>query len=219
MKLIILAIDYLYALYLKLVSSFVRNRHDNEVVKSPSGTVILIPGVYENGFYFSRLSRRLKDAGYAVVNAELLTGRRAVVASSKCINSYINDKGLKDVILIGHSSGGLIAIACLDLNHQAIRKAIAIAAPFSGVYNGHLLSTKLVKELLPNSELILYINRLSQSLRQSKVISIFPRFDNQIWHHQGSTFAGATNIELTASGHHLVLKSQELCDLIIKSIV
>lgn len=219
MKLTILAIDYLYALYLKLVSYFIRPRHYIEGIESPSGTVILIPGVYENGFYFSKLSRRLEDAGYAVINAELLTGQQPVVASAKCINSYINDKGLKNVILIGHSSGGLIAVACLDLNRQVIKKAIAIAAPFSGVYNGHLLRTKLVKELLPSSELILSINKLSQSPMQSKVISIFPRFDNQVWHHQGSKFAGATNIELTASGHHLVLNSHELSDIIIESIV
>lgn len=212
MKLFISAADYSYAAWLKLNSYFHRSKKIELRKNLP--TVILVPGVYENWFYFRKIQNFLMQLGYNVVNADNIYRGKSLANDTDSLTSYIKDNSLKGVTLIGHSSGGITALKCLS-SSDSIKNIITIATPFSGVMNGHLLRTSLVRELLPNSDEIVNIQALPDDLRK-RVVSIYPAYDNQVWSKSGSLLNGARNIQLKkSSGHHLVLKSEELLSEIL----
>ena len=217
MKVIIGFLDYCYAAILKVASFFVRQ---NPTRLNPDlRTVIVVPGVYETSLYFRNLSKTLQD-NYNVVHAQAIYGHKknmGIQSTAKHISEYIDCKKLTEVVLVGHSSGGLVAVKTLTLNDSRIAKVITIAAPFHGVLNGHLLRTKIVRELLPSSTLIKSFSTLPESIL-SKVTSIYPSFDNQVWSKRGSYLEGAQNMRLNTKGHHLILRSDELSRTIAKAL-
>ena len=118
--------------------------------------------------------------------------------------------------MIGHSSGGLTATRCL-MKSKNISKVITIATPFHGVANGRLLRTKLVRELLPSSEVIKCFSNLDSQILM-KITSLYPRYDNQIWNDKASILNGARNVRVAANGHHLILRSKSLQNAILSEI-
>lgn len=206
MNVFIFITDYSYAAWLKLCSYFYRNEKDVNNENLPA--VILVPGVYENWFYFRKIQSLLIRHGYNVIIADSIYQSESLEKDSEALSTYIYRNSLENVTLIGHSSGGITALKTLSKN-RSINKIIAIAAPFSGVNNGHFLRTVFVRELLPNAHEILEIKALPKALLE-KVISIYPAYDNQIWSKSGSILDGAKNVQLKSKGHHLILNSDEL---------
>lgn len=206
MRILIFIVDYFYAAWLKLNSYFYRNEKLASNTNLP--TVILVPGVYENWYYFRSMKQLLLLRGYNVINADSIYQSESLEKDSDALASYVHGNSHYDVTLIGHSSGGITALKTLSKNSNII-KVIAIAAPFSGVSNGHFLRTGIVRELLPNSHEIAGINKLPKEILK-KVISIYPAYDNQIWSKSGSVLEGAKNVQLKSKGHHLILNSDEL---------
>ena len=132
MRILIFIVDYFYAAWLKLNSYFYRN--EKLVTNANLPTVILVPGVYENWYYFRRMKQLLLLRGYNVINADSIYQSESLEKDSDALSSYVNGNSLYDVTLIGHSSGGITALKSLSKN-SSINKIIAIAAPFSGVSN------------------------------------------------------------------------------------
>lgn len=205
MKILFFIFDYIYAIYVKIVSTLHSTPKHSLDLKKP--TIIFIPGVYENWFYFRHLARELRKT-HNIIYSDALFRSKSISEDSQTIADYIYKNNLDNVTLISHSSGGLTAIKCMVLNRD-ILKTIAIAAPFSGVLNGHLVRTKKVQELLPNSPEINYIHATNKDVYK-KIVSIYPAYDNQVWSTKGSALPNAQNIKLSAQGHHLILKSSKL---------
>ena len=215
MKLLISIYDYCYAVLLKICSYF--HKYEMTTFNPDLPTVIIVPGVYENWFYFRTIRTYLLKRGYNIINADSLYRSKSIAEDANALSSYINDNSFENVILIGHSSGGITALKCLK-NNDRIKKVIAIAVPFSGVKNGHFLRTTRVRELLPNSDEIKNIKIFPTELR-NKAISIYPTYDNQIWSKSGSLLEGVKSIKLKSNGHHLILKSDELLDAISRVLL
>ena len=215
MKLLISIHDYSYAAFLKICSYF--HKYETTAHSGDLPTVILIPGVYENWFYFRKIRTYLLKRGYNIINADSLYRSKSIAEDANALSSYINDNLFENVILVGHSSGGITALKCLK-NNDRIKKVIAIAVPFSGVKNGHFLRTTRVRELLPNSDEVKDIKLLPTDLL-NKVVSIYPTYDNQIWSKSGSLLDSVESIRLKSNGHHLILKSDELLDTLSRVIV
>lgn len=208
--------DYSYAVYLKVYSCFRRAPHVG-AIRSGVPTIIFIPGVYENWIHFSHLKVALQKTGYQMIHWDLFASNRSIVEGSRALAEFVHTNNLKDVVLIGHSSGGLTALAALKLRPDLFKQVIAIATPFSGVTNGRLLRTKLVRELLPTSDHIKNVKSSPKSVLK-KVVSVYPEYDNQIWSKEGSILDDANNYRLKTRGHHLVLKSDELAEAVEKLI-
>lgn len=208
--------DYTYAVALQLISRL-RRLPANQPIRDEKHTLIFIPGMYENRFYFSTLVKNLDSRNYNLVYADTLVRMKgSILEQSEKINSIIIQHNLKHVTLIGHSSGGLVGVYCLAKNSHIVQ-LISIATPFSGVHNGHLVRSQIAKELLPNSATMTELKQL-YSRHASRIISVFPRYDNQVWNKKGSRLKGAKNIQLDSRGHHLILRDVELSRIIQKLI-
>lgn len=208
MKPIIFIADYIYASYLKLASIFLVGDHHDSASSHDEKIIILIPGVYENRFYFRKICSVLKKYNYSIVEVDHLLKHRSLQDDAKRIVNLLNKNKYKSVSIVGHSSGGIVGALILRESNK-VSKVIAIATPFSGVLNGHLLRTKVVRELLPGSDTLKLINELPHN-KLMRMVSISPSYDNQVWSKKGSLLKGAKNVCINAKGHHLVLASNEL---------
>ena len=221
MKILDTLIDYWYALRAQ-VRSFGNTPTPHEWLSKDNalGDVILIAGLYERWHFLKPLGEKLHDAGYRVhvIEAIRLNRERIDIETEK-LNSYLEDKQLVDVVIVSHSKGGMVGLNYLLDKEEGsrVKKLIAIAAPFSGSTIGRIIRFKAVRELLPHQEAIKRISS-HKSIRNLNIISLYPNYDNHVWHAKGSLLEGATNVGHKVRGHHRVLFDDEVHSRVIAEV-
>jgi pimeloyl-ACP methyl ester carboxylesterase len=184
--------------------------------KSP---VILIPGVYSKWQFLKAIADPISLKGHPVYAVEHLGyNTRAIDHSAKLIRELIDEKNLRNVIIIAHSKGGLIAKHLLAYDNQDGRvvKVITIATPFLGSHAVKFLPGKTFKELHPESEMIKKLH--SQSDVNHKIVSIFGEFDNHVWPTGNCRLDGAKNIQVNVYGHHKILFNKHVLSIVLDEI-
>ena len=197
--------------------------------------VILIPGVLGRWGYMKSLGDRISRLGHPVYivpelgynissipfSAKMLrsliariTGKFGhilprVSKGAEAIQKVIEEKNLKNVILVAHSKGGLIGKYLLthyNADHKVLGM-IAIAAPFSGSELAKLIPHDAFKELRTDSEIVRDLERHRNA--NKKIVSIFPEYDTHVWAERKSFLEGAENIEVSGLGGHNALLSDK----------
>ena len=101
-------------------------------------TFVLLHGAFRGGWSFARLRPRLEDAGHrthapslpgAGEHAAQLGGTLTLADYAASVARYIELEDLHDVILVGHSQGGVVALAASELAHARIAKLVLLDAP------------------------------------------------------------------------------------------
>ena len=126
--------DYLYAGWRQLRSAFSRRRA-GAFASGHRSPILVVPGVYEPWRFMLPLIRELHELGHPVHVIEPLRNNRIPVQSgARLVHDYIAARELRDVVIVAHSKGGLIAKRVL-LGEQArrVRRVVTVATPFSGV--------------------------------------------------------------------------------------
>jgi len=185
---------------------------------SSKGDVILLSGIYGRWHSLKNIGEMLHRNGYRVHVIERLgLNAKPIGAITQELNEYLTKNDLKDVVIVGFSKGGLVGLSYLiDHPNGRVIKLIAIATPFSGSNIGKLFRLPSVRELMPNSQAIQSL-RPSQNVLQ-KIVSIHPQDDDYIWHQNGSTLQGATNIRHQVAGHHRVLFDRQAQESVLAEV-
>jgi pimeloyl-ACP methyl ester carboxylesterase len=194
--------------------------HYLEYVVAGKSPIILIPGIFGKWTFLQDLGDDISKKGHPVfIVSKLGYNLAGIPASSKIVRELIERYNLENVILIGHSKGGLIGkYLLLHKNEdERIKGLIAIATPFSGTRSVQRIPLSLYREVSPQSKLIQELK--SHTEVNSRIVSIFPEFDNLVSSESGSWLDGAKNIALKTSGHHNILFTQQLRDVVGRSIV
>ena len=98
---------------------------------------VLVPGAWLGGWVWRKVRRRLEAAGHEVVTPTLTgLGERSHLASRTIglathvedVSSLIRWEGLDDVVLVGHSLGGLVAAAVADQLPGRVRHLVYVDA-------------------------------------------------------------------------------------------
>lgn len=99
--------------------------------------IVLVPGAYHGGWYFSPIMAQLRQAGHEVF-ALSLTGLEGPVDRSRVsinldthiedVVSFIELERLSDVVLCGHSYGGMVIAGASDRLPGRIRTLLFIDA-------------------------------------------------------------------------------------------
>ncbi len=181
--------------------------------------VILIPGINTKWQFLKLIADKISILGHPIyVLRELGYNRKEINTSAKQVRALIDEKDLKNVIILSHSKGGLIGKETLiRLNEDGrILKVIAIATPFLGSNISQLVPDKTVKELSPKSQIIQEHNRNFEVNKH--IISIYGMYDNHVWPTENSILKGAENIQIDVDGHHKILSNPKARDLIIQKI-
>ena len=214
-------IDYIYLLRGQSHSFIYRkppSHYLGHIVKSKN-PIIFIPGLLEKWSVFTKFANKISLLGHPVyILSELGYNTKDVLVTAEIVQKLIQEKDLRNVVIIAHSKGGLIGkfvLAHLDKENR-VKKLIAIAAPFAGTSLVKHIPIKHFKHLETAGEVIADLE--SHSEVNKKIISIYPIFDNHVWPQSSSVLKGATNIEVPVRGHHKVLFSKEVEDIILKLI-
>lgn len=191
--------------------------HLGRVVKGKKA-VVIIPGIFGRWSFMRPVTDTLSLAGHPVyVIKRLRNNLLDIPTSSKIVSSFIKNHNLKDVILVTHSKGGLIARYLIEYHDpkNKIAGVIALAAPFSGSSMVKLVPKNALLELLPDSVIITKLQ--SNKKFNKKIISIIPKYDNHVWSEKGSWLEGALkNIKVDVSGHHKIISDKKTLALIKK---
>jgi pimeloyl-ACP methyl ester carboxylesterase len=184
--------------------------------KSP---VILIPGIYSKWQFLKAIADPISLKGHPIYVVERLGNNSgAIHHSSKIVRELIEEKNLRNTIIIAHSKGGLIAkhLLAYDNADGRVVKVIAIATPFHGTNLVKFFHSSAFRELHPESEIIKKLH--SQSGVNHKIISIFGEYDNHVWPTESCRLDGAKNIQVNTHGHHKILFNKQVQDIILNEI-
>ncbi len=187
-------------------------KHYLDYIVEGKSPVIIIPGVFERWAFLNPISDYLSLQGHPVYIVPKLGNNIAdIPLSSKKVKEIIIENKLKDVIIVAHSKGGLIAKYLLihDNEEQRVSGVVAIATPFSGSAIVKFLIHPIYQELGVESEVIKNLDQHKGI--NNKIVSIFPKYDNHIWHEKGSFLEGAlSNIEVPVWGHHKIINDKKV---------
>lgn len=175
-------------------------------------TIVPIAGIFERWDFLIPVLDRLHEVGYPICPLpELKRNAGAVRALAAMVLDEIERRGLDEVILLGHSKGGLVAKAVLVLaakraragtSRTTVHGAIAIAAPFAG--------TRLVDAFADDPELGMFC-RTSETTRtldayddvDRRIIAIVPEADEIV--SEPGLIEFGRNVIVPLGGHGRVL--------------
>lgn len=181
--------------------------------KSP---VILIPGIGGRWNFLKKLGDKISLAGHPVyIVPDLGHNFKSIPRSAEIVRKVIDDNNLKDMIIVAHSKGGLIGKYILVYlnSDKRVKQLVALATPFSGSHLARIVPHKSFHELLPDSEVIQDLSKHMEV--NNKIISVYPIYDNSIWHKNGPKLDGAKNIEVKVAGHHKIIFDKKSLDLVL----
>ena len=184
-------------------------------VKKNYPPVILLPGITRKWGFLKSLADKISQTGYPVYTLPDL-GRNmiSIPRSARIIEKLLTSQNIKNVILIGHSKGGLTAKYLLvkSRERKRIKAAITIAAPFLGSKMARLSLSRAHRELTPESKIVRELAKNKNVNR--KIYSLMPVYDNLI-PRQDSYLPDGHNLIVPARGHHAILFQPPTARLIL----
>jgi triacylglycerol lipase len=182
--------------------------------------VILLPGITSKWLHMRSLGDPISLAGHPVyVISELKDNMYNVPVLAGMVRDFILERELENILLVGHSKGGLVGKYCMvhENPHEAVVGMVAIAAPFSGSFLSHAMPHPAYSEMKVDSELILGLQQHTEINR--RIISIFPEHDTHVWAEKGSFLENALeNLALPLAGHDWVLSHDDVIQATLKAL-
>jgi len=212
-------VDYIYMIHGQATAFLYRKppKHYLGYVIKDKAPVILIPGILEKWGFLKGLGDKISLEGHPVyIIPKLGYNLKDIPKSAKTVREIIEEKDIGNAVIVAHSKGGLIGKYLLSfLNADGrVRKMISIATPYSGTSLVKYLPSKQLKDFRTDSEIIKALQ--SHKEANKKIISVSPIFDNHVW--EGSLLEGAENITVDEKGHHKIIYSKELVNLILRKL-
>ena len=203
---LVYAADYTYALRL-MARGLLSVRDDAQYLGGDLAPIVLLPGVYEPWTFLRPLADRLHRLGHPVhVVRALGNNTRSLPVVAARAQRYLEQRDLRDVVLVAHSKGGLIGKHMMLVDDAAGRvdRLIAIATPFGGSRYAHWMLDPSLRALRPTDRTMAML--AASASVNSRITSIYGDVDTHI--PEGCELPGATNLEFPVSGHFRVLGNE-----------
>lgn len=173
--------------------------------------VVILPGIYEDWRFMLPLVERLSASGHPVhVVPELRRNRDVIMDSATLVAGLLQQRDLRDAVIVAHSKGGLIGKQVLidDAAAQAtggpvrVAHMVAINTPFAGSAYARYAIRRELREFSPTDALL---QRFATILDiNERITSIFSTVDPVV--PDGSLLPGAHhNIRMPFLGHFRIL--------------
>ena len=185
--------------------------------------VLLVHGVLCNAGVWASMRRRLAATGvgpiYAIsygpplASIELFADQLAAK-----IDAILGETGARDVALVTHSLGGLVARAYLRRHGSAkVRLAVMIGAPQAGSVHARLFPGVSLSQIRPGSAWLAGLNAapLPPSL---PVVSIWSWHDSMVAPQLSARLPGVRDVELAGVGHNALLTDPEVARLVAEEL-
>lgn len=175
--------------------------------------VVSLPGIFEQHAFSGFVVHHIESQGVAVGHFEALGYNVAPLPkSASMLMSYLREHDLRDVVIVAHSKGGLIAKYAMvfEDTEGRISRLIAFSTPFSGSRYAKYFPLRSVREMAPRSEMIRMLQ--AETAVNARITSIYARWDPHI--PGGCALEGAENIVIDTVGHFRLLNDPRLFELI-----
>ncbi len=185
------------------LSVFVPSSFDSQIPNPTEKTpIILVHGWMTGNVLYLPFKKYLEKKGFQVFMPSFGLQMEDLHIYPKQLAKYIEDKKIKNPVIVGISTGGLVSIEYAQKidEWKTIKKLVTVATPFKGSYAAYLsiLSTS-VKQLRPNSSYMKYIDE-SVEAHPEKVVNIVAKAD-QLVYRNSSTLPGIKTIIIPVIGH------------------
>lgn len=214
-------LDYFYATYIigKTFILRVEPKHYTDHIVEAKIPIILISGILEKWHFLKYFADALSELGHPIyVIGHLGYNNKEIFHSAKMVRDFVEEKNLKNIIILAHSKGGLIGKEFLlyHNNDERVIGLIALATPFQGSKIARFMPSRAFRELAYNGSVLK--NQNIHTEVNTKIISIYGSFDNHIWPGDSSRLDGAENIEVPVYGHHKILASKKVRKIIMDKV-
>ena len=211
-------IDELRLICVKHFFSLVKQQTPKEWNNGAKGNILLLPGIHQKWPFMELLGSAINRAGYRIYYCQNLQNcTLGVEPSAKIIEEFLKENNLKDVVIVAHSKGGLIAKHLLHFSREKwrIKQVITLATP----YKGSLLAycSPSAWEMIPGSSLIKKL--LNGEHGCEKVIAFYPRLDNMVVPNINLIDPKLKSIQVDSIGHTRLLDDKEVWEMIKKNLV
>jgi len=208
-------LDYAYVTYWMGRALVGRSKPDQQLhpTTQPRSPVLLIPGVFETWRFMQPVAEHLYRQGHPVhVLDKLGYNTKAIPDLAVIAADYLESHDLRDVTVIGHSKGGLIAKQALAQpgTLARVRHLITVNTPFSGSRYAALFLLPSVRMFAPNGPVIRALSLDTAANR--RISSLYSVFDPHI--PETSHLDGAENIVLPTIGHFRPLAAAHTLQLV-----
>jgi triacylglycerol lipase len=195
-------LDYGYVSYWTLRALVGRGKPDQRLHPAgrPRSPVLLIPGVFESWRFLEPVAEHLYRRGHPVHVLDQLGYNTAAIPELAVLAAdYLERQDLRDVTIVAHSKGGLIAKQTLGQpgTLARVRHVIAVNTPFSGSRYASLFLLPSVRMFAPKGPVIRAL--ALETAVNDRISSLYSVFDPHI--PETSRLDGAENIVLPTIGH------------------
>lgn len=188
--------------------------HPPRVAGAP---VVLVPGVYERWRFLRPLAAALYARGVRVHTVPAL-GRNArpYEASAILLARYLEERQLRDVVLVAHSKGGLVGkLTMLDHDPSGrVARMVAVNTPFDGSSLARWTLSPAVRAFRPTHPVIRTLR--AELAVNERIVNVQSRWDPHV--PGGSTLPGAVEVELATPGHFRPLADPRLREVLADAI-
>jgi pimeloyl-ACP methyl ester carboxylesterase len=197
------------------------------LVRDPPGApaalpVLLLHGVLCNAGVWDRFSRGLRKHGVHPVYTMSYGPPLASIETfadqlALRIETILAQTGARDLVIVSHSMGGLVALAyCRKHGAARIRRLISLATPYYGSVHAWCFPGVCLSQLRPGSAWLALLHRTP--FARPPVTSIWSWHDSMVAPQLSSRMPGADNIELVGVGHNAILADAGALALVIAAI-
>jgi triacylglycerol esterase/lipase EstA (alpha/beta hydrolase family) len=187
--------------------------------------LILVHGVLVNDGVWFGFRRRLVRQGIAGVytfnygppyaDIEHFAGQLATKVDAVCAAT-----GAQQVVLVGHSMGGLVARAYLRQYGAArLAQIITIGTPHHGSILAWTHPGRCLVQMRPGNTWLAELNRDESTSPPVPITSIWSRHDSMVAPQASSELAGAENVALIGIGHNALLGDPKVARIAVKWIM
>lgn len=170
--------------------------------------VLLLHGYGSNSGFWKPLAKALSRAGisHAAIDLEPVMGSIDDYAASieHAAQALCSASGHPQIIVLGHSMGGLAARAWLRVaGDERVAGVITLGTPHAGTTLARYGSGLNARQMEPDRERgwLQKLAATEDDARRALFVSIYSRHDNIVAPQSSALLPGATNIDLALIGH------------------
>ena len=177
--------------------------------------VLLLHGVMCNAGVWSPMKRHLSDAGIAPIYAlsygpPLASIDRFADQVAGKIAAIRQATGAAQVIIVGHSMGGLVALAYVRrYGSAAVRRIITIGTPHQGSNLARFFPGRSLSQMRPRNAWLAELRDATVE-REPPIVSLWSWHDSMVAPQTSSVLERAENIALMGIGHNALLTDRQV---------
>lgn len=183
-------------------------------------SIVLLHGIFCSGAIWRPIAAALAARTGCEVRTPTLPHLTAALSTqvedfAALLEPLRDASGERDVIVIGHSLGGLIARHCAIRYGERLHigRVICIGAPHAGSRVARISLTSIARDIRPNSAAL-----ACACDDRVELINIHGEHDNLVVPARSSLLSGARNIAIAACGHMALIYSPKVLEILVDEV-